>query len=637
MSAAFKRAQLNHQEASAVEWVVCLQRLPEEFLEELRRRVDIVDLISEHVQLRKTGRSFIGLCPFHNERSPSMSVSSERQMFHCFGCGAGGTVIRFVMDIEGISFPEAVEKLAVRANLSLPVGFNHTSGEVAKTELAERVRTANELAVKFYAHILMNSDVGAQALAYLNRREVSRSTAVSFQLGYAPKQADVLMNFLQRRGFTMEELETAGLVVEVGGRFVDRFRHRLMVPITNVRGQVVAFAGRALAADAKPKYLNSPETPVFRKSVTLFHHFDARKAIRRKRQAYLLEGYMDVIAAKQAGLEAVVATMGTSLTPEQASLLKRDCDTVVVVYDGDSAGIAAARRALDILEEAELEVRIVQLPGGLDPDEYIRTHGKAAFVREVSVHVLTPLQFLLRRLRQESDLLSPAGRTAFLRQAMEVVADRATPIEAESELRNLSQEFELSMESLKEEMHLVAKKSQKRKMSHRQSQENKTQPLPKGFIEAGQRILQMLMSDARTLAFIETYELDELATPEQTALLAMLCGWRAETVRISLSTFVDEIDSPDVRKLASALVLDELPEYDEILLADYVRKVRAYLLETQYKNAVSHLISAQIAGETEMVTEIKSQVDALLREMEALKSPHTGHHPPSGGQEARTR
>ncbi|MFX4302821.1 DNA primase [Alicyclobacillus tolerans] len=614
-----------------------MQKLPNEFLEELRQRIDIVDIISEHVELRKTGHSFTGLCPFHNERTPSFSVSPDRQMFHCFGCGAGGTVIRFVMEHDGLSFMEAVEVLATRAGMSLPAGFVvEPTINQQKTQIRERLLQANELAAKYYTHILMNSDAGVQALKYLNERMIQRTTAVEFQLGYSPNQANMLMRFLSRRGYSPEELELAGLIVRVGGEWIDRFRHRLMIPIFDIRGQVVGFGGRALEPGVKPKYLNTPETLIFHKGHLLFQHGKVRKQIRSKRHAYLFEGYMDVMAAWQAGIDTGVASLGTSLTPEQARLLKRDCHLVTVVYDGDAAGISAAKRAVEVFETEGLEVRIVQLPDGRDPDEFIREFGTKAFHHQLQVNALTPLQFLTHSLRTTADLLSSAGRQQYMRHVMQLLAARASPIEKEAELRNLSQEFNFSLDSLKEEMRIIEKKTHRQ---HRRIENKETlqvKPLEKGFIEAGQRILQWMMLDNDAFAEIESHAVDELATPEQTALLALLYHWRL-TSETSIETFVDELEEEDLRKLASALLIDNSVPFDKRILEDYLRTIRSHILERSYKEAIAEVVQAQLAGNSALALEIKSRVDALMREMEALKSTRFSVAVKGGDEEARMR
>lgn len=600
-----------------------MKRLPEEFVEELRKHIDIVDVVSEYVQLRRAGRSHVGLCPFHSERSPSFSVSPERQMFHCFGCGAGGTVIRFVMDIEGVSFMEAVVQLANRANLPLPDTFDLQNVIQPETTIHQQIIEVNELAAKLYNYILMNTAAGAQALSYLEKRGLSRQTIMDFRMGYAPEGRQTVVNFLERRGFQKDLLLETGLVVEYGSQMIDRFRDRVMIPILNLRNHVVAFGGRSISSATTPKYLNSPETRVFHKGMILFHHQYARKSIRKSRTALLFEGYMDVVAAVQAGVENGVASLGTSLTIEQASLLKRDCEQVVIVYDADRAGISAAERALDICEQVGLQVKIVQLPEGQDPDEYIRMNGAQAFQRSLSVSALSPVQFLVKLARAKADLLSPVGRTNFIRQSLEILAQKATPIEEEVELRNLSTEFNVSVDTLKEEQRLVAKTPSKiiKPRSVNLSDMEKPSKI-KGFIEAGNRILQLMMGDSRTCEFLLERNVNELVLPEQTALLAMLYAWQLDTKGLGLASFVDSIEDSELRKLASSLLVDETtPEFDPNIVEDYLRTIQLHLLEIEHRHTLGALVQAQLRGDASYTEQMKLRVDALQRQIAALKLP----------------
>lgn len=601
------------------------QLFPEEFVEELRKRVDIVDVVSEHVQMRRAGRSFVGLCPFHNERSPSFSVSPERQMFHCFGCGAGGTVFRFVMDADGISFSEAIVHLAERVGMSLPDGVNLSESARPADGRFQQLRDAHELTAKLYSYILMNTDAGVQALKYLQERGISRQIAVDFRMGYSPDARDTAVKFLEKRGFSPGLVVEAGLAVAVGEQILDRFRGRLMIPIMDIRGQVIAFGGRTMLPEGKPKYLNSPETDLFHKGLLLYNHQQARKAIRKSRSAVLVEGYMDVISTAQANVQNCVASLGTSLTPEQAQLLKRDCDTVVVAYDGDKAGTSAAERALPILETAGLHVRVVRFPKGMDPDEFIRSQGAANFSRQLAVHAESPVQFLMGQIRTKSDLLSPPGRTDFLRSSLSLLAERATPIEQEVELRNLSQEFGVSIDTLKEELKFFTKEN-KSKFSPKpvQVDSKPSQVLPKGYVQAGNRLLQAMLWDASVCQFLMDNDVDELALPEQTALLAILYGWRLSTQNPDPASFLDSLEDDVLLRLASSLLVEEPFPVDRPLLLDYIRTIQVHHLESEKKAAYDALVKAQLQGHTDRTTEIKLQIDELQRQIAARRVPHNG-------------
>lgn len=602
-----------------------MQRIPDEFVEDLRRRVDIVDVISEHVQLRRAGRSYVGLCPFHNERSPSFSVSSDRQMFHCFGCGAGGTVFRFVMDIESLSFGETVVKLAHRISFSLPFEPELTQAESDQPSRQQRARDAHELATKLYSYILMNTAAGVQALAYIDGRGLSRQTAVDFRLGYAPASGDTLVALLRRRGFEDDILLESGLAVSMGKQVVDRFRDRLMIPIADAQARVIAFGGRSLAPEGKPKYLNSPETSLFHKGTMLFNQHMARKDIRSTRSVVLLEGYMDVMTAWQAGVKNALASLGTAFTPEQAGLIKRMAERVIIAYDGDSAGLHAAVRALDVVEPLQLDVRVAVIPGGLDPDDFVRAHGVQAFQSILKVESLSPVQFRLRHLRNAADLQSAAGRNQFLRQALELLSRQASPLEQEVEMKSLSQEFHVSMETMKEELTLVAKQSRRKNTANARPDVGTPaapQALLKGSVAAGNRILQAMMLDAHSFQFVMDRGVDSLILPEQTALLALLYGFRLTQPEADISAFVDQLDDAMLLRLATSLLVADPPLLGEGVLEDYLRAVTLHRLEDEYKATLAELMQSQLRGDREQVAERKTRVDELQRQISQLKTSH---------------
>lgn len=592
-------------------------------MEELRRRVDIVDVVSDYVQLRRVGRSFVGLCPFHNERSPSFSVSIDRQMYHCFGCGAGGTVIRFVMDIEGLDFTATVARLAERANLEPPFPLEPSSETSPASDRMQLMRDAHELAAKLYSYILMNKAVGVQALAYLEQRGISRQTMVDFRIGFAPNNANTLVNLLQKRGFPKDLLIESGLALELGDSLVDRFRGRVMIPICDAQGRVVAFGGRTLAPDGKPKYLNSPETPIFRKSFLLFHEHAARRSIRKLHDAVLLEGYMDVISAWQAGVTNAVASLGTSLTQEQAALIRRHVNLVTIAYDGDNAGIQAAERALDILSQTGLESRIVVFPNGADPDDYIRSHGSDAFTRLLRTSAVSSIQFLLRRLREQANLDTALGRNNFLRKALELLHERASPLEMETEISILSQEFQVSVAALKEELAIVAKQSghQKRRWKQGFVKSPTLQPLPKGYVQAGNRVLQAILLDSSIYHLALERGVDELVLPEQTALLAHLYAFRTEYPEGQPAAFLDYLEDPQLISLASSLLMEDPPELSQQVLEDYLRTIRLHNLESAHKQCLESLVHAQSQGDSHTLEQLRKQSEELQNQIMQLKMP----------------
>jgi len=370
---------------------------PQEFVEAVRSAGDLVRLVSEHVPLKPAGSRLKGLCPFHEEKTPSFSVDPARQLFYCFGCEAGGDIFKFVMLYERVGFPEALESLATRFGVPRPQAARRSAGPL------ERLLEINAEAERFFRATLCEPQAGAPARAYLERRGIAPGTADALGLGQAPGGWDGLRTHLLARRFKPEELVAAGLTItrKGGGGEYDRFRERLIFPIRDVSGKPVAFGGRALG-DEQPKYINSPETAAYRKGEHLYGLDRAREAIRRRGHAIVVEGYLDLAALVQAGFEHVVASLGTAFTAAQARLLSRFCNQVRFSYDGDAAGGAATARSLDLLLSRGFEVRVVELPGGLDPDEFIREHGAAAYGK-LADEAPEYLEFLIRREARRRD------------------------------------------------------------------------------------------------------------------------------------------------------------------------------------------------------------------------------------------
>lgn len=389
----------------------------EDLLEQVRGANPIYDVVSDYVSLKKSGRNFMGLCPFHGEKTPSFTVNQERQIFHCFGCGEGGNVIGFIMKREGLSFPEAVRFLAARRGISLP---EHPTGRPEEKGLKERLLEASAAAAGVFKANLAGP-TGRQALAYLERRSITAATREEFGIGWAVSGRDVLCRELVHKGFTQQELLQAGLVSqrETGG-VIDRFRGRVVFPIHDVAGRVVAFGGRLLA-EGEPKYLNSPETPLYHKSNVLYGLHRAKEFIRREGVGIIVEGYFDLITAVQAGVANVVATSGTALTDGHASLMRRFAERWVVVFDGDEAGIRAAKRSLEMFVTHGLFARGVLLPDGADPDSFIRAQGGAAF-RGLVEGADDLMGFFLRRTVREHRIDTIEGKVTAVRETVPLLA-----------------------------------------------------------------------------------------------------------------------------------------------------------------------------------------------------------------------
>ena len=387
---------------------------PEKFITELIDRSDIVDVVSGYVRLSKrSGANMFGLCPFHSEKTPSFSVSPDKQIYHCFGCGKGGGVISFVMEIENLSYPEAVEFLAKRAGMAMPEETNS-----AESRKRARMLALNKDAARWF-YSQLSTPAGAAAVEYIKKRRISPPMVKNFGLGAAPDSWDGLLNAMHEKGYTDYELFDAGLVKRgKKGGFYDAFRNRLMFPVIDVRGNVIGFSGRILG-DGEPKYLNSPETLVFNKSRNLF----ALNLAKKSKSGYILlsEGNIDVVSLHQAGFDSAVASLGTSLTPEQARLISRYTDQVIIAYDNDGAGIKASQRAIGILEKLDIKVKVLRMSGAKDPDEFIQTRGAAAF-RNLIEASENQIDYRLRAIRDKYDLTVDDQKVDYLREAYALVA-----------------------------------------------------------------------------------------------------------------------------------------------------------------------------------------------------------------------
>ena len=416
---------------------------PESFLQELKLRNDITELVSSYITLKRRGRNMVGLCPFHGEKTPSFNIYTENGSFYCFGCGVGGDVITFVMKMENLDYVDAVKFLAQRAGMDMP----EDSYDDSMSKLRTRVYEANREAARYYYKMLYSPD-GKHGLDYFHGRMLTDRTIRHFGLGFADDDWSSLSDYLIGKGFSKNELVAANLAVKQknGNGIYDRFRNRVMFPIIDLRGNVIAFGGRIMT-DEKPKYLNTSDTPVFKKSENLFSLNNAKNS--GSRTLILCEGYMDVIAVNQAGFQNAVATLGTALTREQAMLMKRYADEVVICYDSDEAGQKATSRAIPILRNAGLLVRILTVPSGKDPDEFIKSKGAdgpEAF-RALVEKSGNDVEYRLQKLRSNYNLNTSDGKVQFLEEATKVIAAIYSPIERDVYISRLCKEFEISKDS----------------------------------------------------------------------------------------------------------------------------------------------------------------------------------------------
>ncbi|WP_121611737.1 DNA primase [Mesobacillus foraminis] len=573
------------------------ERIAEEKINEIRQAVEIVDVIGDYVQLKKHGRNYFGLCPFHGENTPSFSVSPDKQIYHCFGCGAGGNVFSFLMEVDGLSFQEAALKLAERTNIELEVGAASPLKRKAYPENYRQMVDAHELLRKFYHHLLVNTDEGQPALEYLLKRGFSKESIDKFQIGYALPSWEFVTGFLQKKGYSAEHMEKAGLIIkrDRDGTFFDRFRDRVMFPILDHQGNTIAFSGRALGDD-EPKYLNSPETPIFNKSKILYNFSKARSSVRKHQHAILFEGFADVIAADRSGVENGVATMGTSLTGEHVSILKKNVQNITICYDSDNAGIEAAYRAAVLLNDAGCTVKVAMMPSGMDPDDYIRKYGEEKFRNEVIGSSSTFMSFKIQYFRRGKNLQNEGDRLQYIEEVLKEISRLDKAVEKDLYLRQLADEFSLSLDALKQQANQSQDNGKGQPARQPQPEPEKKQfvftrqaGLKPAYHEAERRLIAHMIRNSEIAYKVQellqgkTFNIDE-----HQAIITYLLGFYEKGYEPDPSRFLNYLEDNKLKRVVADIEMmslnDELADQE---LTDYIKQVLNYqkLLKIKDKQA----------------------------------------------------
>ena len=549
----------------------------ESFLTELTERNDIVDVVSGYVRLgKKSGSNMFGLCPFHSEKTPSFSVSPDKQIYHCFGCGKGGGVINFIMEIENLSFPEAVEFLAKRAGMPIPEEENDR-----ESRKRSRMLSLNRDAARFF-YAQLSTPQGGAARDYMAKRRIGPATAKNFGIGFAPDTWDSLEKAMREKGYTDFELFDAGLVRKGNkGGYYDTFRNRLMFPVIDVRGNVIGFSGRILG-DGEPKYMNSPETLVFNKSRNLF----ALNLAKKSKSGYIIlsEGNIDVVSLHQAGFDSAVASLGTSLTPEQARLLSRYTNQVIIAYDNDGAGIKAAQRAIGILEKLDLKVKVLRMSGAKDPDEFIKLKGADAF-RNLLESSENQIDYRLRSVTDKFDLSVDEQKVEFLKEASDLVARLPGSVERQVYAMRVASMSGVSADVVTKEVERRRKKlvNQASRSEERQQSrpERQLQPEEKALryedpssAAAEEGVIRLLYLDPALVRNAELPAPEEFSSPVLGHIYSVLRDKidRGETP--SAATLGGALDGQEMSLLVRLLQKPELLSKGDRALADYIKRIR---------------------------------------------------------------
>ncbi len=586
-------------------------RYSEDLIEEVRSRSNIVDVVSQYVKLQRRGSSYFGLCPFHNEKSPSFSVSPGKQMYYCFGCGAGGNVFTFLMQYENYTFQEAMKTLADRAGIALP------EVEYSKEAKAEADRKAllleiNKKAARYY-YAQLRSPMGEKGMHYLKGRGLSDEIMQKFGLGYAGKYNTSLYQYLKKEGYRDDLLKESGLFSMDERRGVsDKFWNRVMYPIMDVNSRVVGFGGRVMG-DAKPKYLNSPETRIFDKSRNLYGLNIARSS--RKKNLIICEGYMDVISMHQAGFNNAVASLGTALTSQQCSLLKRYTDDVLIIYDMDDAGVRAALRAIPMLRTAGLRTKVVNLRPHKDPDEFIQALGTEAFEERLE-KAENSFLFEIRILYEQYDMSDPQGKTDFFHDAAERLLRFEDEIERNSYVESVSRIYGISQETLQQQIRKLAMKGSS---TYRQPEETRA-PKPKkekvsGADRAQKLMLTWISNYPGILSQLRNYLKPEYFSNPLYREVAEMLFAQIDAGKINPAGIIAHFEDSETQNEVAGVFHAELPLETQEEMQKALRDVVCNLRELSIKTRIEELPLNDLAGFQKLAQEKK--------ELEQLR----GHFP----------
>ncbi|MCR1880136.1 DNA primase [Ligilactobacillus murinus] len=619
--------------------MVSQRRIPTDVIDQIRSDVNILDIVGQYVQLHRSGSNWFGLCPFHTEKTGSFSVNEPKQFFHCFSCGRGGNVFKFLMEIEDLTFPEAVYRTAELAGIELDAKYlpqNVAGAEDTQSETGKLKRLYAQ-AGQLYHHILVNTKLGQPALDYLHERGLSDELIAEFQLGYAP-QAEILQAFFHEKKLDdYQTLRKSGLFSEREGEdLAERFNDRIMFPIRDQTGSIIAFSGRLLTPDKKlPKYLNSPEGILFNKRKVLFNFDKAKKTIRHESKVYLFEGFMDVLAAWRAGIKNGVASMGTSLTSEQIYLLEQTASKLYICYDGDLPGRKATKRALELIAPlSKFELGAILLPEKLDPDEYVRKYGPENFKDFVTSHERTELEFYLEYFRVGRNLETESDQLAYITDVLEKVAQVKDPLARDLTLNRLAKEFELDKNNLTSQLQALMQQVQSEQL--KQDQANSLKRSDKVVYSTQQRQEKKRYSPAeqaeRLLLYRLLHEHDvflrikgladfSFIHEEYETIFLLADGYFDRYSEYESASFLDFLKDEHLRQIIISLELGDYGEVNEQEISDCLAFIMQHSpLEEQIKVVKTKLEQAKRLGDAKVIMEQTTKLIELLKKKQTEKS-----------------
>ena len=582
--------------------------IAEDVINQIRDRTDIVEVVGQHVSLARAGQNLKGLCPFHQEKSPSFTVSPSRQIFHCFGCGAGGNVFTFLTRITGASFPETVRELGRKVGIEVEEAVSQAGSQTAQTVRIEQV---NKAAAEWFRKNLNDDRVGTEAREYLSSRGMLPSTIERFGIGLAPAEWDGLSRSLAKQGFTQSEAASAGLTIarDNGSGFYDRFRSRVMFTITDLRKRVVGFGGRVLG-EGTPKYLNSPDTALFKKGQTLFALDAAREAVTRTKTVIIVEGYFDAIALHQAGLAHTVATLGTALTLEHIQVLRRFASKVVLLFDPDAAGVRAALRGLDLFVNSGLGVKVVTLPAGEDPDTYVRKEGASAFDR-LEEQAPSLLDFALEHSLKTAEASTIEGRIRSVDEILRILQKSEHPIEREERIRLVAERLGINQQRLIERYPVLIQKEGQR--APVRTPDAPTVSPTKGAPEE-RDLMYFLLHGQLAPADVRRLRPDAFSIPVCRIIVEKALAYLEQDGRIGLRRLLDTIvDDPDCGPLVTELSMRE-EHFDDprAHIQGCLNTLDRKCVETILRGLIAQLKTAEREGRTEDAQVLNARVNEML-------------------------
>jgi DNA primase len=577
--------------------------IPEDVVERVRESADIVEIVSEHLRLRQTGRNFKALCPFHSEKTPSFIVSPEKQIYHCFGCGAGGNVFNFLMQVESISFPEAVRMLADRYGIEIPKAAGKTSTEAS---LAYKL---NAMAAKVYHSALSGTKEGTGARKYLRARGISESIERDFLLGYAPSDGNMLVLEAKRRKIDGARLQALGLAIEREGRLVDLFRRRLIFPIASAGGRILGFGGRVLD-EGQPKYLNSPETRIFKKADTIYGIHRAKSDLRSVGRALLVEGYMDVIPLYAGGFRNTVASLGTAFTFDQARRIRRYCGEVILLYDGDEAGRIAALRACEPAAAAGLKIRIVNLPEGHDPDSFLRDRGPDA-LSELITGATHYVDFALSYGPSDD----PEEAVKFVLRIVSAIRD---PIRVSLDLKRLSDRSGISEIALQKSLGSMSR--EKRSGPPAEGDQRKVEPIACDKIEKS--IISMVIGIPQCADRIfDAISPTDFADQRMQRIAEMILDRRSRGLAFDVSALLSAIeDEPTRQLLIESSVTGDFGGDAEKAVSDHISCMKRRAIGREIEGLRKQIQMAEKAGDAELLQSLLSRRQSLAQDLKLLST-----------------